>query len=364
MKKRTGLAPLITISAILLGLSVGSFFLTPDRAFSENENRYLQLTPKLSWDTVMSGDFMEDMEDYTSDQIVFRDLWTGMRSVLQRAEGKEDISGTYLGAEGRYFTKVTDDSFDTENLSKNAEYIKNFFAHSGKNCTALIVPSPAGTLRDKLPEDAPYYDEDGAFTLLQETLDGSLLDVRDALRAVSDPYYHTDHHWTTMGAQAAYRRWAEFTGHTARDYTLTLATDSFRGTLYSKVLLPDSVYDSVYYVPEITAASVVCDEKDGALYDLTALEQKDKYELFLGGNYGRCIITTGTENGKKLLLIKDSFANSFVPFVLEDYESVTMIDLRYFRASLTELAAESDDILVLTEITNLAGSADYFKLTK
>ena len=96
MKKRTGLAPLIAIAVILLGLSVGSFFLTPDRAFSENENRYLQLTPKLSWDTVMSGDFMEDMEEYTSDQIVFRDLWTATRSLLQRAEGKEDISGTYL----------------------------------------------------------------------------------------------------------------------------------------------------------------------------------------------------------------------------------------------------------------------------
>ena len=62
--------------------------------------------------------------------------------------------------------------------------------------------------------------------------------------------------------------------------------------------------------------------------------------------------------------MKDSFANSFVPFLLGDYETVTMIDLRYFRGSMAELAAESDDILVLTEITNLAASGDYFKLTK
>lgn len=364
MKKRTGLVPLITISAILLGLSVGSFFLTPDRAFSENENRYLQLTPKLSWDAVMSGDFMEDMEDYTGDQIIFRDVWTAARSVLQRAEGKQDISSTYIGADGRYFAKVTDDTFDTAALTKNAEYIRDFFVRSGKSCTALIVPSPAGILRDKLPQNAPYYDEAAAFDILRTALGDTLLDTRATLSAVDDPYYHTDHHWTTMGAYAAYTRWAEATGHTARQYDLTLATDSFRGTLYSKVLLPDSVYDSVYYAPQVTAQSVVCDEKDGALYDLTALEQKDKYELFLGGNYGRCIITAGTENGKKLLMIKDSFANSFVPFVLEDYESVTMIDLRYFRASLTELAAEADDILVLTEITNLASSADYFKLAK
>ncbi len=364
MKKRTGLAPLIAIAVILLGLSVGSFFLTPDRAFSENENRYLQLTPKLSWDTVMSGDFMEDMEEYTSDQIVFRDLWTATRSLLQRAEGKEDISGTYLGAEGRYFAKVTEDSFNRAGLEKNAGYIREFFAASGKSCRALIVPSPAGVLRDMLPENAPYYDEAGAFERLDATLGGSLLDVRETLADVEDPYYHTDHHWTTMGAQAAYRRWAEVTGHAVREDALVCATEEFRGTLYSKVLLPDSVYDSVYYAPEITAESVVCDGKDGTLYDRDALTRKDKYELFLGGNYGQCVITTGTENGKHLLLVKDSFANSFVPFLLGDYETVTMIDLRYFRGSMAELAAESDDILVLTEITNLAASGDYFKLMK
>ena len=364
MKKRTGLAPLIAIAVILLGLSVGSFFLTPDRAFSENENRYLQLTPKLSWDTVMSGDFMEDMEEYTSDQIVFRDLWTATRSLLQRAEGKEDISGTYLGAEGRYFAKVTEDSFNRAGLEKNAGYIREFFAASGKSCRAMIVPSPAGVLRDMLPENAPYYDEAGAFERLDAALGGSLLDVRETLADVEDPYYHTDHHWTTMGAQAAYRRWAEVTGHTVREDALVCATEEFRGTLYSKVLLPDSVYDSVYYAPEITAESVVCDGKDGTLYDGDALTRKDKYELFLGGNYGQCVITTGTENGKHLLLVKDSFANAFVPFLLGDYETVTMIDLRYFRGSMAELAAESDDILVLTEITNLAASRDYFKLTK
>ena len=364
MKKRTGLAPLIAIAVILLGLSVGSFFLTPDRAFSENENRYLQLTPKLSWDTVMSGDFMEDMEEYTSDQIVFRDLWTATRSLLQRAEGKEDISGTYLGAEGRYFAKVTEDSFNRAGLEKNAGYIRDFLDAGGKGGTALIVPSPAGILRDMLPESAPYYDEAGAFDLLRGTLGTALLDVRQTLSAVEDPYYHTDHHWTTMGAQAAYRRWAEVTGHTVREDALVCATEEFRGTLYSKVLLPDSVYDSVYYAPEITAESVVCDGKDGTLYDGDALTRKDKYELFLGGNYGQCVITTGTENGKHLLLVKDSFANSFVPFLLGDYETVTMIDLRYFRGSMAELAAESDDILVLTEITNLAASGDYFKLMK
>ncbi|MBD8952396.1 MAG: hypothetical protein EGR85_07620 [Subdoligranulum sp.] len=219
-------------------------------------------------------------------------------------------------------------------------------------------------LSGKLPENAPFYNEDRAFTVLSDTLGGALLDSRQALSAVDDPYYHTDHHWTTMGAQAVYEQWAAATGHAVRHYDLTLASDRFRGTLYSKVLLPDSVYDSVYYAPEIAVDSVVCDGEDGTLYDLSALERKDKYELFLGGNYGKTVITTGVENGKHLLLVKDSFANAFVPFLTGDYETITMIDLRYYRDSMQSLADESTDILVLTEMSNLAASGDYFKLSR
>ena len=362
--KRNMPAPLIAICVILLGLSVGSFFFTPDRAFSENENRYLQTTPELTADNVLSGRFMTETENYTSDQILLRDFWTGARSVLQRMEGRQDISGTYLGAEGRLFAKVTDDTFDWANYEKNLTAVETFFAaNSGKSCTMLMAPSPAGVLGECLPKNAPYYDEDKAFSLLTDKLGGTLADARTALAGVEDPYYHTDHHWTTEGARAAYGVWAAATGHTARSYALTQATDRFRGTLYSKVLLPDSVYDTVDYCPDITIVSADCDgtERD-SLYDLTALEKKDKYELFLGGNYAKAVIRTGTENGKHLLVIKDSFANSFVPFLTGDYETITMVDLRYCREKLQPLADEADDILVLYEITNFAADGNLFKL--
>ena len=364
--KRNMLAPLIAICVILLGLSVGSFFFTPDRAFSENENRYLQTTPELTADNVLSGKFMTETENYTSDQILLRDFWTGTRSALQRLEGRQDISGTYLGADGRYFAKVTDDTFDWDNYQKNLTAVEAFFAaNSGKVCTVLMVPSPAGVLGAELPANAPYYDEDRAFGMLEERLGGTFADTRTALAGAADPYYHTDHHWTTAGAQAAYGVWAAATGHTARSYTLTQAADSFRGTLYSKVLLPDSAYDTVDYCPDITIVSADCDgtERD-SLYDLTALEKKDKYELFLGGNYAKAVIRTGTENGKHLLVIKDSFANCFVPFLAGDYETITMVDLRYCREKLQPLADEADDILVLYEITNFAADGNLFKLKR
>ena len=141
------------------------------------------------------------------------------------------------------------------------------------------------------------------------------------------------------------------------------ATGSFRGTLYSKVLLPDSVYDAVDYCPDISIVSADCDgtERD-SLYDMTALEKKDKYELFLGGNYAKVIIDTGANTGKSLQVVKDSFANCFVPFLAGDYETITMVDLRYCREKIQPLADAADDILVLYEITNFAADSNLFKL--
>ena len=138
---------------------------------------------------------------------------------------------------------------------------------------------------------------------------------------------------------------------------------AIRGTLYSKVLLPDSVYDEVDYCPDITIESADCDGTvTDSLYDLAALEKKDKYELFLGGNYAKAVLRTGVENGKHLLLIKDSFANSLVPFLCGDYETITMVDLRYCREKIQPLADEADDVLVLYEITNFAADGNLFKL--
>ena len=95
---------------------------------------------------------------------------------------------------------------------------------------------------------------------------------------------------------------------------------------------------------------------------MAALEKKDKYELFLGGNYAKAVLRTGVENGKHLLLVKDSFANSLVPFLCGDYETITMVDLRYCREKIQPLADEADDVLVLYEITNFAADGNLFKL--
>ena len=362
------LLPLIAITVILLGLSIASFAL-PDQAFSANENRYLQQKPKLTWQSLMAGDFTADAEDYTADQIAWRDVWMESKSVLQRASGKKDIGGIYLAEGGYYLARVTEDDFDRRQFEKNAQIVSAFFAaNEDKDCRIMLIPQPATVLTDRLPGHAETFDRFACDEYLSGVFMGNTILPYGTLREAAETeqvFYRTDHHWTSFGAEAVYELWARSTGHAVRDFSLTRVTDSFRGTMYSKVLLPDSAYDSIYLDENVTIRSMDCDGTVyPSLYVDAALEQKDKYEVFMGGNYAKAVIDTGTENGKHLLLIKDSFANSFIPFIVGDYETITVLDLRYFRDSVQELAEKSTDILVLYEVTGFAADGNQIKLMK
>ncbi len=362
MKEKRELAPLIAIAVILLGLAVGSL-LTPDRAFSPNENRYLQQKPELSLRTLFSGEFTAKAEDYTADQIALRDLWTGSRSVMQQAMGYKDISETWLGADGYYFARVTEDSFDQTNYEKNLSAVAKFFAANGdKDCHILLAPTPAYVLQDKLPKNCGFFDCAARFDTARETLGDTLIEA-ESIRQVDAPYYRTDHHWTAQGAYAAYTDWCASTGHGVKDYPLTPVSTTFRGTLYSKVLLPRSLYDTVSIAEDVTICSMDCDgTARDSLYDANALTEKDHYKVYMGGNHAKTVIETGNTTGRTLLIIKDSFANSFVPYLVAEYDTITVLDLRYCREKVQGLAEDCTDVLVLYELTNFAADSNLYKL--
>lgn len=363
---RRELAPLLAIGIVLVGLSLASL-LMPDREFSPNENRYLQQPPELTWKTLLDGTFTKKAEDYTADQIVLRDTWMESASVLQRAAGRLEINGTWLGKSGRYYAKETPDTFDAEQYEKNLQQVQTFFDANGeKDCRIMMVPTPAYMCADDLPTNAPLFDAAGCFDTLISTLPDEAIDLRTALLDnAQEKYYATDHHWTTEGAQSAYAAWCAATGHDARRWRLDVVSTTFHGTLYSKVLLPDSPYDTVAIAPDANIRSMDCDgQVSDTLYSAAALEEKDHYKIFMGGNYAKVVIDTGADTGKSLLVVKDSFANSFLPFLVKDYDTITVLDLRYYREGVQPLADSADDILVLYELTNFAADKNLYKLNK
>lgn len=355
---------LISVSAVLLlALSIGTI-LTPDVDFSPNENRYLQKAPKLTAENILSGQFSEDAESYLSDQIIGRESWVRLKGMTEASLGVRDMNGIYLCRDGRAVERITEDDFDWNQYVRNLNQLAQVRDDAGIPMDVLIVPSAASIYADTLPDHALRFDEEKAFEKAEAILGDSLVDLRQTLKegALEDGvFFKSDHHWTNYGAFLGYKAWLSHLGvdTSPLTYDMTepeLLSDDFHGTLYSKVLLNTLGTDTIL-APAYSRRAECTVEIEGERYDSIyfdqKLDEKDKYAVYFGGNYDRVDITCMEGDGA-VLIIKDSFANSFVPYLMGDYEHITMVDPRYFREDVTSLASGCDRILVIYSIKDLA----------
>lgn len=330
--------PLVLLSVILLA---------DDRIFSENENRNLMIKSELSHN-VLKGGFQTDFETLLADQFPLRDLWKSIFSEGQILCGKREIGGTYICRDYRLVQHV--EAPDTERLVRYADKIDSIAAHTGLKTYVMYVPSAETVCHALLPAGAPVYNAD----ILSKTLEAHLPHATLIIPTLtSNDYYLTDHHWNYDGVLLAYQAWKSAHGETPRSFEKkTFATD-FQGTLYAKVLSRKVPFD-VLCAPVVNEhLAVNADGSDIALYDMEALKTKDKYNVFEGGNHGIVVIENQTlQNGKTLLIFKDSFANSFVPFLVGDYEKIVMIDERYTFEDVTSRIDDygATEIAVIREL--------------
>ena len=362
----------LLVMAILTGFGLATFVL-PAREFSPNENRELAQLPVVNGDTVLSGDFQKDLADFLSDQVPGRDFWIMTNTAVKKLQGKLEINGVYFGADGYYFQKFTDESFELKRISAVFSLIEQFAGKQQVPVNLMIVPTPGAVLSEKLPANAPFYDADKMWQQLQSaTPSCGFIDLRETFDAAQEQlYYRTDHHWTVYGAYEAYEAYCAALGITAKpmaDFGMEQVSDDFYGTIYSKTLdaaaKPDVIH-APQNLPKVTVTVDGATVKE-SVYAPEYLEQKDQYAYFFGGNFGTVEIKTEAGNGKHLLLIKDSFANSFVPYLLEEYETITMVDLRYFSGNVTMLAQQcgATEVLFLYEMTNLLTDNGINKLAR
>lgn len=382
----------IIIIIVFIGFFVlisGASLIIKDREFSPNENRYLAETPELSWDNILSGKFQDGLEDYLRDQVCFRDGWITVKTGIQKACGDTDIGGAYVGKDGYDFEKITPEDVDEKQVDRNIKAVEDYFMTASETIdkqklSFLLVPTSGLVMQEKLPKNARLFDQAKYIDQVQKAMkDYNFVDVRDTLMDHNDEYiyYKTDHHWTSAGACLAYDVWSERTGgeaETEDGLVKNVVSDKFRGSLYSKILDADSAYDEIwtYGLQKDDAfgskdCTVTIDEKQqlDSIYDDEMLQKKDKYAYFLSGNYGQVHIqnqkVTSKAKGKNILIIKDSFANSFVPFVTQDYENIYMVDLRYYNGDMKSYLQEHNitDVLVLYNISNFISDRNLHKLT-
>ena len=369
-------ACIVQISLFLI--FIGSIFLLnlflPAKEFSEVENKYLKQMPKFTWNDFIFGSFTTDFEEYASDQFVLRDNWIALKAAAELATGKGENNDVYYCSDGSLITRFN--APDTDNILKKAEYINTFAEKSKLPVYVGIIPGSAEIWRDKLPDNAPNDSQKALIDTLYSALNTQTIDFFTLLSDHKDEYifYHTDHHWTSLGAYYGYTAIMDALGmeaNAAEHYTVKTVSDQFLGTTYSSSgftwVKPDSIQTYVQPSSKLHILNYSSGQPtETPLYDSSYLEKKDKYSMFFGGITPLLEIETGNVDLPSLLIIRDSYMDSLSPFLLEYFSHISIIDLRYYNGNITEYAQEHDlDMaLICYSAANFSSDMNLYKLAR
>lgn len=318
----------------------------PDRTFSESENRTLAQAPKLSAAALKSGAFFSDLSSYLQDQLAGRDGWMSARLQEEKLVGRRQSGDVYLGRSG--FLLESPAAPDQQKLERSASMIKTFAeAYPDLHMVMGLVPCAAAVFPDLLPKGAPVRDQLADINAAVSMLEGSVsvVDLYGPLHndTENQVYYKTDHHWTSRGALDAFRAMEPNLGIGGNDtYEYMTVSDSFEGTLSSKTgshTVKDTIEVFLPEDKELKYYTYYADtqERITSLFVSSKLDEKDQYQVFFGGNHPMIEIRTTADTGRNLLLFKDSYANSFVQFLVPHYDRIVMIDPRYYYENVSAL---------------------------
>ena len=366
----------IVVIIMLLAVTGAITLFSDTRSYSANENRCLEEYPKASLKSVISGEFQKNMASALNDQFVQRDNLMALSMSIKKVFGYKDIGGVYLADDGYYIARIDEADISKKMYLQNLRYVQYFLSKQKGSNAVILVPSAGNILKDKLPLYSECYDYDSMYKTAETVLSSSkVIDIRRNLQKAGKTeqiYYRTDHHWTLRGAYEAYAEYCKEMGlsiHKYDELDIEQVSKDFYGTLYSKILDDSAIPDKIYalFSDNIKNVKITNNGKlTDSIYDDSKLKKKDKYAYFFGGNFGRVDINTGVKNGRKLLVIKDSFANSFIPFLIDSNSEITMIDNRYYNGSISRLVHSSsyDNTMILYEMSNFAQDTNLYKLTE
>ena len=366
-KVQEKLVGIIFILTLFLFLIIN--VIVPDREKSVQENRMLATKPKFRLSSLISGDYDEKFEAYMDDQFVGRDMWRKLKVTVDRIGGSRLENGVYIGTNGQLLEQI--EVADENHLAANIKAIKSFSESQSKiPVRMMLVPDAANVLNHSLPALAKPEDQTQMFSMVRKDLGDSVewIDVSTELNKhkTEKIYYKTDHHWTTLGAFYAFQATAPslgIEGDLSGKYVSYAVSDSFNGMLASKsgVNLGEKEQIDIY-VPTEEDTDLIIDyvdegKRSTSLYDSSKLKEKDQYTVFLGGNSSLLDIRTVSTSTKRLLLVKDSFANSFIPFLTPYYREIVVVDPRYYSGTINDLM----DSYRISEVLFLYSGNTFFK---
>ena len=364
--------PAILFLAFVFGMAIW-FLFAPKKDYSSSEKRYLQEFPDTSVDSIASGGFGTDFESFFADHFPGRNMWVGFNSYYNLAIGNNGADGVYNCSDDYLINKPVSES---ENyIERNIGVISEFKKKTGKPMTVLLAPSTGYVASDVLPLIHNKYNDnkyiDSAITTFAESgID--FVDLREPFKNAyeigNQIYYKTDHHWTTRGAFIAYTELCKKLRlePVSEEKFFKEAHGGFYGTTYSTsgfwFTPPDEI--EIWKDPELTAQVKITEGGNtsdfDSLYFYDHLEEDDKYPVFIDGNHALTEIINNNAKGGTAVVIKDSFSHSIAPFLAENYKKLILVDLRYFKNSVSDLVKNEnpDQLLCIYGIDNLATDTD------
>lgn len=409
--------------AVLLGMLLffGIWQMTAqERTYSPSERRLLAGKPVLTSESVLDASYMSAYEEYLTDQFPMRDAWITMKTYSGLLLGRRESGGVYI-ARDRSLIELHDEAVvQGETADRNEECLISFLETmedaGAAHVRVMLVPTADGIWRDKLspyaePFDQQAYLERLSDKLKERGLGQCYVDMWEGLAAHADEpiYYKTDHHWTMLGAYYGYAAYAaslydesgavlpwsgedgavmSWSGESGAvlpwsGYETEVVRADFHGTTAAKCGLYH-IHDELLIVyPKESGATPVRVVHDGgesesdSLYELRHAQGDDPYSVYLDGNHAmtEIAVTRGTDlsndpasgtQKRSLLLIKDSYANCFVPYLTGLYDEITLIDPRYYSGGLRDLMEEHHytDVLVLYNLPNFLTETTVYRLGK
>ncbi|GAB6167780.1 hypothetical protein JCM1393_02400 [Clostridium carnis] len=342
--------------------------LNKDKIFSELENRKLKTKVKFSWREYYNGDFSKKYEEYVNDQFILRDNWINIKSRSEYLLGKIENNNIIYGKDGFLFDKVT--RFDEKRVDTNINAINELVNSIDTRVSVILVPNSSEIYKEKLPVESPVINQEEEIDIIYNKLKNcNKINLINTMKENKDKYiyYKTDHHWTSYGAYLAYKEYINFLMESPvkLEKFNEVKLDNFYGTYFSKAKPFNSLGDKLtFYEIDNLTMSVGENNYDG-IYDYSKVNIRDKYSIFLRGNNPLSIIRNkGLSNGKRILIFKDSYANSLVPFLTQNFEEIHVVDLRSFGVKVSDYIKDNtfDEVLILYNFTSFIRDTDIIKL--
>ncbi len=299
-----------------------------------------------------------------------------LNRLLQKLSGKKEINGIYT-VEDQMVQTFT--GYDDEVVNASIKAMNEFaMKFPDKQFSFMLVPTSQEIFDSKIPQYIGAISEKDFIDDTYDKLQGiTPVDCRSYIVQHSNEYiyYRTDHHWISLGAFYAYQSAAITLGYSAyqlNEFNIETVSEDFRGSLYSRTLDDSITPDLINYFflrngepnVEMTCIDNGKANTHNSLYVRDFLKIKDKYSSFTGNNVPVVIIETDVDTDKSLLLIKDSYAHSLVPFLSKHYSKITMIDMRYINTSISRIINldEYQQVMFMYNVISFADDSNLSKL--